>query len=126
MIFALTMLADTKTNSGSGLVALLPILLIGVVFYLLLIRPQQRRARAQRELIQSIDEGDEIVTIGGLFGVVREVDDESVLLEVAPGIELRFLRSAVARKLVVTEDMEFDEAEGDSDSDTDEGAGERR
>ncbi len=130
MISTFTILAADKTNGGSALVSLLPILLIGVVFYFLLIRPQQRRTRAQRELIQSIDEGDEVVTIGGLFGVVREVDDESVLLEVAPGTELRFLRSAVARKLMAEEDTEFDEAEGGSesgtDSGTDEGAGERR
>ena len=96
--------AASKTGSGNALVSLLPILLIGVVFYFLLIRPQQRRARTQRELIQSVDEGDEVVTIGGIFGVVRDIEDDSVLLEVAPGTELRFLRSAIARKLQSQED----------------------
>jgi preprotein translocase subunit YajC len=100
---------DTKTTTNP-LISLLPILLIGFVFYFLLIRPQQRRARQQRELTQTTEVGDEVVTIGGLFGVVREVDDDSVLLEVAPGTELRFLRSAIARKLTVE-----DEAPDDAD-----------
>jgi len=86
-----------------------------VVFYFLLIRPQQRRAKAQRELTQTTAIGDEVVTIGGLFGVVREVDDDSVLLEVAPGTELRFLRSAIARKL--TDDNEVEDADEDGDED---------
>ena len=92
--------ADDTKSTANPLVSLLPILLIGVVFYFLLIRPQQRRARAQKELTQTTEVGDEVVTIGGIFGVVREVDDDSVLLEVAPGTELRFLRSAIARKLL--------------------------
>src|SRR5438093_2342160 len=92
-------LGAAKTTQTNPLATFVPILLIGVVFYFLLIRPQQRRARAQRELTQSVAEGDEVVTIGGMFGIVRELDDDSVLLEVAPGTELRFLRSAIARKL---------------------------
>src|SRR4051795_7875806 len=102
--------ADDTKKTANPLVSLLPILLIGVVFYFLLIRPQQRRARQQKELIQTTEVGDEVVTIGGLFGVIREVDDDSVLLEVAPGTELRFLRSAIARKLTVD-----DEAPDDAD-----------
>jgi preprotein translocase subunit YajC len=97
--------ANDKTQTANPLVSLLPILLIGVVFYFLLIRPQQRRSRAQRELTQSIDEGDEVITLGGLFGVVRELDDDSVLLEVAPGIDLRFLRSAIGRKLTPEDEV---------------------
>jgi preprotein translocase subunit YajC len=91
--------ASSSSNSASPITALLPIVLIGVVFYFLLIRPQQRRTKAQREMTQSTEVGDEVVTIGGLFGVVREMDDDSVLLEVAPGIELRFRRSAIGQKL---------------------------
>jgi len=110
---ALVAADDTAKKTANPLVSLLPILLIGVVFYFLLIRPQQRRAKAQRELTQTTDVGDEVVTIGGLFGVVREVDDDSVLLEVAPGTELRFLRSAIARKL--TDDNEVEDADEDGD-----------
>ena len=116
--FALLAATDTKTATNP-IISLAPILLIGVVFYFLLIRPQQRRAKAQRELTQTTDVGDEVVTIGGLFGVVREVDDDSVLLEVAPGTELRFLRSAIARKLNPEAELEEDAAEDDGDDEDD-------
>jgi preprotein translocase subunit YajC len=110
LLHAAVLAADDKTTANP-IISLLPILLIGFVFYFLLIRPQQRRARAQRELTQSTEVGDEVVTIGGLFGVVREVDDDSVLLEVAPGTELRFLRSAIARKLTVDDEVADEDEE---------------
>jgi len=116
------LVAATKTNANP-LVSLLPILLIGVVFYFLLIRPQQRRTRAQRDLTHSIEEGDEVVTIGGIFGIVRELDDDSALLEVAPGTELRFLRSAIARKLAPEDEVPLDEGADDSASDAPADAG---
>jgi preprotein translocase subunit YajC len=110
--------ADDGKSTANPIVSLAPILLIGVVFYFLLIRPQQRRARAQRELTQSTEIGDEVVTIGGIFGVVRDVDDDSVLLEVAPGTELRFLRSAIARKLLPEDEaVDDDESEAAADDD---------
>jgi preprotein translocase subunit YajC len=101
------------TNSSYGL--LLTLALMGGVFYFLLIRPQQRRMRAQRELMGSLSVGDEVVTIGGMYGSIRELDDEEVVLEVADGIEIRFLRSAIARK------VSFDEQEPYEDEDGDEG-----
>ena len=116
MTAVLSLLAATKTTNANPLVSLLPILLIGVVFYFLLIRPQQRRARSQRELTQSVEEGDEVVTIGGIFGIVRELEDDSVLLEVAPGTELRFLRSAIARRLTPEDEREFESSSDDRSS----------
>jgi preprotein translocase subunit YajC len=115
--------AAASTSKANPIATLLPIILIGAVFYFLLIRPQQRRQKAARELTQSTEVGDEVVTIGGLFGVVREIDDDSVLLEVAPGTELRFLRSAIARKLnvedeapaAVEDEDEPDEPDGSHD-----------
>jgi preprotein translocase subunit YajC len=126
-------LAATKTQTNP-LSTLVPILLIGVVFYFLLIRPQQRKARAQQELTRSVAEGDEVITAGGLFGVVRELDDDSVLLEVAPGTELRFLRSAIARKISPEEEASDEDAGDESESlepdeefgGTDSGAGEKK
>ena len=103
--------------TGGSAFSLLFLLLIGVVFYFMLIRPQQRRARAQRELTQSIGVGDEVVTIGGIFGRVQEVDDDAVTIEVAPGTSLRFVRSAIARRIVEQEEDESEEEE-------DQGAGE--
>jgi preprotein translocase subunit YajC len=70
------------------------------IFYFLLIRPQQRRARQQRELVGSLAVGDEVVTIGGMFGTITDMDDESVTLDVGSGTRIRFVKQAVARKFV--------------------------
>jgi preprotein translocase subunit YajC len=107
----LWVIAKTTTTNTNPLVTFLPLILIGVVFYFLLIRPQQRRARAQRELIQSVDVGDEVVTIGGIYGTVRAVDDDAISVEVSPGTTLRFVRSAIARKLSYDEEEEEPEDE---------------
>ena len=82
-------------------------ILIGI-FYFMLIRPQKKRMQAHRELVESIGPGDEIVTIGGLFGTVSAVRDEEVEIEVSPGTRLRFVKSAISRK--VSEDSAESEA----------------
>jgi preprotein translocase subunit YajC len=105
----LPLIAQSKTNSGSGLSVLVLFAVMGGIFYLLLIRPQQRQRRAQRALVESIDVGDEVITMSGIFGTVRAVDDESVTLEVAPGVQMKLLKGAVARKLVYDEDEVEDE-----------------
>ncbi|HUH08687.1 MAG TPA: preprotein translocase subunit YajC [Egibacteraceae bacterium] len=80
---------------------LLPWILILGVFYLLLIRPQQQRAKRHRELVGSIARGDRIVTIGGLHGtVIDAVDEDTLRLEVSPGTVVTLARQAIGRKLV--------------------------
>ena len=74
-----------------------PILLAGMWF--LLVRPQQKRVRAQRDLIASVAVGDEVVTAGGIIGTIRVLADDRVFLEVAPGVELRILRGAISRTI---------------------------
>jgi preprotein translocase subunit YajC len=74
-----------------------PILLAGMWF--LLVRPQQKRVRAQRDLIASVAVGDEVVTAGGIIGTIRVLTDDRVFLEVAPGVELRILRGAISRTI---------------------------
>ena len=104
------LIAASNTSSGGGYSILIFLLLMGAVFYFLLIRPQQRRQRSQRALIESVDVGDEVMTVGGMYGTVREMDDDSVTLEVAPGVDIRFTKTAVARKLVY--DDGYEEGEG--------------
>jgi preprotein translocase subunit YajC len=116
MYAVLHVMAATGGGGGGSAFSLVFLLLIGVVFYFMLIRPQQRRARAQRELIQSVEVGDEVVTIGGIFGRVLELDDDAVTLEVAPGTRLRFVRSAIARRLVEQEEEEETEEEEDQEA----------
>lgn len=96
-----TILAQAaKTPARNPLVTLGPLVLMVAIFYLLLIRPQQKRVRQQRELVQSLDVGDQVVTIGGMHGVIAEVDGDEVVLEISPGTRVRFVKQAVARKRV--------------------------
>jgi preprotein translocase subunit YajC len=99
-----SLLAQARGGQGSGLTSLLLLVLMGVFFYFLLIRPQQRRARQQRTLIESLDVGDEVMTVGGLFGTIRRMDEDRVTLEVAPGVDLQYAKSAIARRLEAAED----------------------
>jgi preprotein translocase subunit YajC len=77
---------------------LLLIPLILVVMYLLLLRPQQQRVRRQRELVMSIDVGDEVVTAGGMIGRVVELSNDRAWIEVADDVVIEILRIAITRK----------------------------
>lgn len=97
---------------------LLPFVLIIFVFYFLLIRPQQRRTKQHQQLISDIQVGDEITTIGGMFGKVTRQDDASVWIQVDDGVEIRMAKQAINRK-IVPEDQEPPSAtEGGGESET--------
>ena len=81
---------------GGGLVQLLPILLILGVFYILLIRPQQKRQRELQETIAQLKAGDRIVTTGGILGTITTVRDASFLIRSADKSILEVSRSAIA------------------------------
>jgi preprotein translocase subunit YajC len=107
--------ADT-TSSGGSLLAYLPLLVIGAALYFLLIRPQSRRRREAMDMQRNIGTGDEVQTIGGLYGTVTEVDDESATIEAAPGVHLRFARPAIGKVITKaqTEEPEVEDDAGDS------------
>ena len=68
-----------------------------VLLWALLIRPQRSRQRQQQELLQSVEPGDEILTVGGLYGIVQEIDEEDdLVVEVADAVHVRIARRAVA------------------------------
>lgn len=107
-------LRSRRSKEGRDLVdaGLTNLIFLGVliaIFYFMLIRPQKRRVDAHRRLVASIDEGDEIVTIGGLFGIVKRMGDEDVEIEISPGTTVRIVKSSVARR--VTEDLSDENAE---------------
>jgi preprotein translocase subunit YajC len=109
------LIAETSQNANP-LVTFAPLLLLGLVFYFLLIRPQQRRARAQQSLLRSIEVGDEVVTGGGIFGHVVDIDDEEdvVTLQIADDVQIKILRGGIGRKIEAwDEDAEEDEDEGE-------------
>ena len=78
------------------------LLLLAVTFglmYALLIRPQQKRVREQQTLVRETEVGDEVMTSSGIYGIVTELEDDTLLIEVAEGIEMRMARGAVSRIL---------------------------
>ena len=107
------MLAILAQQSPNALVGLLPLLLMGVVFYFLLIRPQNQRRRAQMEMQSNVDVGDDVVTTAGIYGTITEIDEDygTVMLEIAPNTEIRVSRAAIAQRLVDEDDDHQDEDE---------------
>jgi preprotein translocase subunit YajC len=103
--------ALTAQQGGSNVTFLISLVLMVAIFYFLLIRPQQRRVRQQRQLVDSLRVGDEVVTIGGLFGTILEIEDETVTIDAGSGTRLRYLKQAVARKFVEEPEAEDQEAE---------------
>lgn len=87
-----------------GLSSLIFLGLLIAIFYFMLIRPQKKRMESHRELVESIGPGDEIITMTGLYGTVRAIGDDDVEIEIAPGTTVRFLKSAIGRR--VSEDLE--------------------
>ena len=84
------------TGGGDPLLGLLfPILLI-VVFYFLLIRPQQKRAKEHKQMVQALKKGDEVVTGGGVLGRITDVGDNFIQLEVSDGVQFRVQKQSVA------------------------------
>ncbi len=79
---------------GAG--TLIVIVLLFAAFWLLLVRPQRNRARVQQELIRSLEVGDEIVSAGGLYGTIERIEGDDLIVEIAPEIEVRMARGAVA------------------------------
>jgi preprotein translocase subunit YajC len=98
-----------QESSGGSLVAFLPLILIGVVFYFLLIRPQSRRAKAQKELLSTVEVGDDIMTTAGIYATVTAIDedDDVVTIEVAPGTRIRMARAGISR--ILRDEAEEDE-----------------
>lgn len=78
---------------------LIPIILLFAVFWFLLIRPQQKRTRQHRELLSSIEVGDEVVTAGGIYGRIKRLDDADLWLEIADGTVVKFARGSIGRRV---------------------------
>lgn len=80
---------------GGGLLSFLPLVLIFVVFYFLLIRPQQKKAKTHQEYLSKLQKGDSVVTTGGLYGVITGLTDKVVTLEIADNVRVKVSRQYV-------------------------------
>jgi len=90
--------AASGQGGGSQWMGLLPLVLLFVVFYFLLIRPQQKRAKQQKLFIENLKKGDKVITSGGLYGTITGITDDSVTIEIAEKVRVRVLKSAVVDK----------------------------
>ena len=97
--------AQTAGADGPGLIAtLIPFLLIFLIMWLLIIRPQQKKLKEHRTMVEALRRGDQIVTAGGIVGKVTKVrDDGEVEVEIAPNVSVRVLKHTVSNVLSKTE-----------------------
>lgn len=94
----LTFLAQTEPAAPGGpglLMQMFPLILIFVLFYFVLIRPQQKRQKEHEKLVSSLKTGDKVVTNAGIHGVIANVKDKTVVLKIADNVKVEFDRSAV-------------------------------
>ncbi len=83
-------------GAGGGFGAFLPLILMFAIFYFLLIRPQQKKAKQHKQLLAAIKKGDRIVTGGGLHGVVTGLTDDVVTVEIAPKVRVKISRGSIS------------------------------
>ena len=83
-------------GEGGGVGAFIPLILMFAIFYFLLIRPQQKKAKAHKQLLSSIKKGDRVISSGGLHGVVTGLTDDVVTMEIAPKVRVKVSRGSIS------------------------------
>lgn len=83
-------------GQGGGFGAFIPLILMFAIFYFLLIRPQQKKAKQHRELLSALKEGDKVVSSGGLHGTITGIKEDVVTMEIAPKIRVKVSRGSIA------------------------------
>ncbi|MFC5186526.1 preprotein translocase subunit YajC [Actinomadura harenae] len=104
------------SSGGSGAFNLLLLLAVPLVFYFLLIRPQSRRRKEQMNMQSSIAPGTKVITTAGMHATVVEVHDDGIVLEIAPGVEAKFVKQAVMQ--VLKDEPADEELDGDEPDET--------
>ena len=105
--------AQSGGGGFGGMESLLPLVLIFVVFYFLLIRPQQKKAKVHREMLGNVRRGDRIVTNGGLVGnVTRVPNDTELIVEIADGVKVRIMRGMIAESMAKSGQVSSSKSKG--------------
>ena len=85
-------------GGGAGAIAqFIPLILIFVIMYFLILRPQQKRMKEHRAMVEALKRGDQVITQGGLIGKVTDVKDDEVTVELAQGVKVRVVRATIAQ-----------------------------
>lgn len=95
---------------GGGAIIFVYIILFVGVFYFLAVRPQRRQRRAHSEMLTMLKKGDEVVTIGGMFGTIKELREDYVVLEVANRVKVKYLKRAISQ-IVSEEEEDYEDYE---------------
>ena len=95
MSILLVLLMGDPQQSGSGMISLLFMAGIFAVFYFFIIRPQQKRQKELQQKVSGIKKGDKVITNGGIIGIVNNIEDDSILIEIDNNVKVRFLKSAI-------------------------------
>ena len=96
MLLQIILMSQPQGGNANPIMNFLPIILIVVVFYFFMIRPQMKKAKDQQTFRDAITKGDRIVTIGGIHGKIVEVADKTFIIEVEGGVKLKIERTAVS------------------------------
>ena len=99
LILALLFTPSGQGGAGGLVGTLLPLVAMMAIIWFLLIRPQQKEQQRHREMVRSLKKGDEVVTLGGLYGKVLSLNDEKVTLRIAENVKVDVERSKIARVL---------------------------
>lgn len=83
-------------GQGGGFGAFLPLIIMFAIFYFLLIRPQQKKAKMHKEMLSSLRKGDRVVSSGGLHGVITGIADDIVTMEIAPKVRVKVSRGSIS------------------------------
>lgn len=96
MAYAMGQGGAASPGSAGGLASFIPLVLMFVIFYFLLIRPQQKKAKEHKEMIAAIKKGDRIITSGGIHGQITAVDDTTLTVEISDKVRVKLNRANVA------------------------------
>lgn len=83
---------------SQGIQQFLPLIIMFAIFYFILIRPQQQRQKKHKEMLESLKVGDRVITIGGIYGIIREIKGDMLTLEVCKDVRINTTRSAIGQK----------------------------
>jgi preprotein translocase subunit YajC len=95
----LAMGAQPEGGGGNPLVGFIPILLVMVIFYMLILRPQQRRHKEHQTMLGELKKGDRVLTNGGLFATIQDVKDDFFVCTIAEGVKVEIARNAVSTRV---------------------------
>lgn len=98
--------AAATGGGAAGVIQIVPFLLIFVIMYFLMIRPQQKKLKAHKAMVEALRRGDQVVTAGGMIGKVVKVADAEVEVELAPNVKVRVIKNTIAQVVSKTEPAE--------------------